>query len=91
MDVVFVTSVGPDTTPPVVNGVTPASGSSSASPNTTVTATFNENVTNVTGSTFELTAGQPDSRDGDLLSGHSNRHADAERAAGHLDDLHARG
>ena len=45
VDVVFVTSVSPDTTPPVVNGATPVSGSSSAPQNTTVTATFNENVT----------------------------------------------
>ena len=59
VDVVFVTSVGPDTTPPTVVGVTPANGSSSAVPTTTVTGTFSEPVTNVTGATFELTGGAP--------------------------------
>ncbi len=42
VDVVFITSVGPDTTPPDVNGTAPANGSSSTASNTAVTATFNE-------------------------------------------------
>lgn len=54
VDVVFVTSIGPDTTPPVVSSVTPAGGASAVPPGSAVTATFSENVQNVTASTFEL-------------------------------------
>ena len=56
VDVVFATSVGPDTTPPQVSSVTPASGATSASVTVPVTVTFNENVNaaTVTTSTFQL-------------------------------------
>lgn len=55
-DVVFVTSVGPDTTPPSVTGVSPPSGASGVAVTTAVTATFSENVAaaSVDESTFEL-------------------------------------
>ncbi|MPZ20455.1 MAG: DUF4082 domain-containing protein [Luteitalea sp.] len=55
-DVVFVTSVAPDTTPPSVTAVSPSSGASAVSITTTVTATFSENVAaaSVNGSTFQL-------------------------------------
>jgi hypothetical protein len=55
VDVVFVTSIAPDTTPPLVNAVAPPNGSSGAAPNVAVTATFNENVTSVSTATFDLT------------------------------------
>ena len=56
VDVVFVTSIGPDTTPPQVTAHAPASGASGVATNTTVTATFNENIdaATVNGTTFEL-------------------------------------
>jgi hypothetical protein len=57
VDVVFATATAADTTPPLVNAVGPANGSSTALPDTAITATFNENVTNVTNATFELTNG----------------------------------
>ncbi len=42
VDVVFSTTVGPDTTPPTVTAVTPTANSVGVSPSTTVTATFSE-------------------------------------------------
>jgi hypothetical protein len=55
-DIVFVTSIGPDTTPPQVTSVTPPAGSSAISTATSVTATFSENVnaSTITSATFEL-------------------------------------
>ena len=44
VDVVFVTSVAPDTTAPTVTGRTPAVGATGVSVNSTVTATFSEAV-----------------------------------------------
>ena len=57
VDVVFVTSIGPDTTPPTVASVSPGSGSSGVAVNSAISATFNENVANVTTTTFELRDG----------------------------------
>ena len=56
VDVVFVTSVGPDTTPPQVSTVTPSNGASGIPTSAQVTATFNENVNaaTITTTTFEL-------------------------------------
>jgi hypothetical protein len=56
VDVVFVTSVAPDTTPPQVTTVIPASGASGVPVNTAVSATFSENVdaATVTTSNFQL-------------------------------------
>jgi regulation of enolase protein 1 (concanavalin A-like superfamily) len=56
VDVVFATSVGPDTTPPQVSSVVPASGATGVSPTAVITALFNENVNSatVTSSTFQL-------------------------------------
>ena len=56
VDVVFVTSVGPDTTPPVVNSVTPANTASNVSTSANISATFNEplDAATVSGATFEL-------------------------------------
>ena len=42
VDVVFSTTVAPDTTPPVVSAIAPASGAIGVSRTTTVTATFSE-------------------------------------------------
>jgi hypothetical protein len=56
VDVVFMTEVGPDTTPPAVLSTIPSSGANGVAITTTVSATFNEpvNGATVTGSTFEL-------------------------------------
>ena len=56
VDVVFVTSVGPDTAPPVVNSVTPANTAGNVSTLATISAIFNEplNGATVSGATFEL-------------------------------------
>ena len=56
VDVVFETTLPPDTTPPFVTEVTPAAGASSVPSTTTVSATFSEdvNAATVTTSTFEL-------------------------------------
>jgi Domain of unknown function (DUF4082)/Bacterial Ig-like domain/Calx-beta domain/Bacterial Ig domain/Purple acid Phosphatase, N-terminal domain len=56
VDVVFVTSVAPDTTPPQVTTVAPAAGASGVPVNTAVNAIFSENVdpTTVTPSNFQL-------------------------------------
>ena len=56
VDVVFVTSVGPDETPPVVVSHVPASGAPAVAAGASVTATFNEPVdpATVDGATFEL-------------------------------------
>ncbi|MEO8256999.1 MAG: DUF4082 domain-containing protein [Acidobacteriota bacterium] len=55
-DVVFVTTVVPDTTPPLVSSVVPAGGSTSAAATTSVAATFNEAMTasSVTAASFEV-------------------------------------
>jgi hypothetical protein len=55
-DVVFMASVGPDTTPPVVTSNTPQPGAISVAANTSATATFNEQMSAVTvsASTIEL-------------------------------------
>ncbi len=56
VDVLFVTSIGPDTTPPQVSTVTPSNGASGIPTSAQVTATFNENVNaaTITTTTFEL-------------------------------------
>ena len=56
VDVVFNTSVGPDTIPPTVRSVIPASSATGIAVNTIATATFNEAMdgTTITDSTFEL-------------------------------------
>lgn len=63
VDVVFNTSVAPDTTPPTVQAVLPGNGSSGVATNTAVRATFSEalQAASVSTATFELrdNAGQP--------------------------------
>ena len=56
VDVVFSTTTGPDTTPPVVTANAPASGATGVALNTAVTVTFNEAIdpATVSTSTFEL-------------------------------------
>jgi hypothetical protein len=56
VDVVFVTSTGPDTTPPLVSSTSPVSGATAMPVNASVTVTFNETVdpATVNGSTIEL-------------------------------------
>jgi hypothetical protein len=56
VDVVFVTSVPPDTTPPTVTTVNPTSGASGVPTSVVVSATFNEalNPSTVTTTNFEL-------------------------------------
>ncbi len=56
VDVVFQTSIGPDTTPPTVTATTPLSAATGVSVSTAVTATFNEplDAATVSGTTFEL-------------------------------------
>jgi WD40 repeat protein len=56
VDVVFTTSVGPDTTPPTVTATVPASGATGVSPTAAVTSTFSEamQASTITASTFEL-------------------------------------
>ena len=56
VDVVFVTSTGPDTTPPTVTATSPVNGASTVPVNSAVTVTFNESIdpATVTASTFEL-------------------------------------
>ena len=56
VDVVFSTTTGPDTTPPVVTANVPASGATGVALNTAVTVTFNEAIdpATVSTSTFEL-------------------------------------
>ena len=56
VDVVFATTAGPDTTPPLVTANTPAAGAINVALNSSVTATFNEPIdpATVTTATFEL-------------------------------------
>ena len=56
VDVVFTTSIGPDTTPPTVTAVLPLDGTTDVATSTVVTATFSEEMDPATigGSTFEL-------------------------------------
>jgi large repetitive protein len=56
VDVVFVTEVGPDTTPPTVSSVTPANNASNVSRSANVSAVFSEplDAATVDGTTFEL-------------------------------------
>ena len=56
VDVVFDDDVGPDTTPPAINAVTPADGASGIGPSANVTARFNEamDASTVNGANFEL-------------------------------------
>jgi Domain of unknown function (DUF4082)/Bacterial Ig-like domain/Bacterial Ig domain len=56
VDVVFVTSTGPDTTAPTVTASSPVNGASSVPVNSAVTATFNESIdpATVTAANFEL-------------------------------------
>lgn len=56
VDVVFATSIGPDTTAPTVTAVTPSNGSTGVDTNTSVTATFSEamDAASITSSNFEL-------------------------------------
>ena len=90
VDVVFVTSLGPTRRRPIVIGVTPANGARAPPTNTTVTATFNENVQRTSPGRRSNSHGRQRlvPADGDLLRGDADRHADAERRAGLLDDLH---
>jgi hypothetical protein len=55
-DIVFVTSLGPDTTPPIVTSVTPASGATGVAGATNITATFSEamDTATINTNTFEL-------------------------------------
>ncbi len=59
VDVVFTTSTGPDTTPPVVSSQSPVNGSANVAVNTAVSATFNESIdpSTVTAANFELRNG----------------------------------
>ncbi len=52
VDLVFVT--GADTTPPIITTTSPATNASGVAVSANVTATFSEQVTGVSGSTFEL-------------------------------------
>jgi hypothetical protein len=56
VDVVFTTSVGPETTPPTVTAVTPGSGATGVATGTNVTATFSEAIdpATINTNTFEL-------------------------------------
>jgi hypothetical protein len=56
VDVVFSTTVGPDTYPPVIIAVSPSNGSANISVTATVTATFNEAIdpSTINNSTVEL-------------------------------------
>ena len=54
VDVVFTDQVGPDTTPPTIIARTPAPNASGVAATANVTATFSEQVTGVSGATFEL-------------------------------------
>jgi len=56
VDLVFNTSLGPDTTPPTIPSVTPSNGSTGVVSNANITGTFNEavNATTVTTSSFLL-------------------------------------
>ena len=56
VDVVFTTSVGPDTTPPVVTATSPVDAAIGVSTNSSLSASFNEplDATTVNTSTFEL-------------------------------------
>jgi LmbE family N-acetylglucosaminyl deacetylase len=58
VDVVFVSSLGPDTTAPTVQGTTPANGAGNVSLGTSVSATFSETIApaSVTGTSFVLRA-----------------------------------
>jgi YVTN family beta-propeller protein len=58
VDVVFITSSGPDATPPTVSATSPAAGATAVPLGTTVSATFSEamNATTVGVATFELRA-----------------------------------
>jgi Domain of unknown function (DUF4082)/Bacterial Ig-like domain len=56
VDVVFATSVGPDTTPPVTSSTSPLNGATGVSVSAAVSVTFNEPIdpATVSASTFEL-------------------------------------
>ena len=56
VDVVFSTTLPPDTTPPTVSSVTPVSAATGVSGNPVITATFSEPIdpTSVSTSSFEL-------------------------------------
>ncbi len=56
VDVVFATTVGPDTTPPTVVALAPAAGASGVSPAASISADFSEPLAaaSVSGATFEL-------------------------------------
>ena len=56
VDVVFTTTTGPDTTPPVVSSTAPVNGATGVAVNSTVAVTFNESIdpATVTTATFEL-------------------------------------
>jgi hypothetical protein len=55
-DIVFVTSLGPDTTPPVVSATSPVGGATSVGLSANITATFNEamDASTFNANTFEL-------------------------------------
>ncbi|MFN0145376.1 MAG: Ig-like domain-containing protein [Dehalococcoidia bacterium] len=59
VDVVFVTSSGPDTTPPTVTAIAPAAGATNVTTTAAVTATFSEpmDAATISTSTFELRQG----------------------------------
>src|SRR5439155_9149676 len=56
VDVLFATSIGPDTTPPVVATVSPANNATGVNASNNVTATFSEpmDAATINGTTFEL-------------------------------------
>jgi hypothetical protein len=64
VDLVFNTSLGPDTTPPTIPSTTPSNGSTGVASNANVTGTFNEsvNATTITPTSFllvETSSGSP--------------------------------
>ena len=68
VDVVFNTTVPPDTTPPTVSGKSPASGATGVPTGTTVQATFSEAMNAATISTSSFTL-----RDADEHTGRGRR------------------
>ncbi|KYC37737.1 hypothetical protein WA1_04255 [Scytonema hofmannii PCC 7110] len=56
VDVVFTTSIAPDTTPPTVTASTPVNGTTGVTTSTIITATFSESIdaTTINTNTFEL-------------------------------------
>ena len=60
VDIVFATSLPPDTTPPTVLATTPKAGVQKVATNTSLTATFSENVNSSTVTASHLRAPRPE-------------------------------